>query len=273
MFTDLSPNQYSRPRYRYLDRGLIASAATENALKSSSGDKNSDHVKSPKRFAVSSRVNGKGIQKLINDSVNTEIDMGDDGGVTSKNDVSWKSFRLSGYLVIIEALLQRGSSEVTMDSALLLLKEMILKENLYLHQSQIRSLLYTAILHDQCAPSEVSSTYGNGVRVFLTLRQLKCGKPDDVLYRMIIKSVIKRKKSQGRTAVGPSKLDSQKSKEPSEIQFELSSKGESVDGDMSSVEALLSAMAEDGTKPSTLTNREVYLYIFIYRYIFMYIKI
>ena len=40
----------------------------------------------------------------------------------------------------------------------------------------------------------MTPVYGNGMRVFTALRQLNLLKPDDVVYRMVIKSLVKRKK-------------------------------------------------------------------------------
>ena len=40
----------------------------------------------------------------------------------------------------------------------------------------------------------VTPAYGNGMRVFTALRQLNLLKADDVVYRMVIKSLVKRKR-------------------------------------------------------------------------------
>ena len=56
----------------------------------------------------------------------------------------------------------------------------------------------------------VTPVCGNGMRVFIALRQLNLLKPDDVVYRMVIKSLVKRKKRVSDTVpsdAGPSSAE------------------------------------------------------------------
>lgn len=145
-----------------------------------------------------------------------------------------------------------------MESVLTLLPEMISKEKLYLHQSQIRSVVHTAIQYDRFEDSK----YGNGVRVFLKLRSLSQHKPDDVMYRMVIKSIIKRRKNFKEKLVA---IDLKKENFTfGDSKSTVVLKGEEGEGDndLKSIEALLYAMSEDGTKPSTLTSREILFFYF-----------
>ena len=71
----------------------------------------------------------------------------------------WKAYRVSGYQRLILSLLQRGGCETSMELALQLLRDMALKEQLTMHQSQVRSLLHCAILNDQA--QAVPSADGN----------------------------------------------------------------------------------------------------------------
>jgi hypothetical protein len=201
---------------------------------------------------------------------------------------AWRSFRFSGYYKLVESLLSRGGCRTGFDAALGLLREMIVKERISLHQGQVRGLLHCAILHDhgpliptgigdsQDKPSSppltasafelfssqpasgsrslpvlpadkehVSSTndrstYGNGVRLFLELRKINPLKPDEVMFKMVIKSIVRRRRRIQAAGRHP----------------EQGAEGE-ADDDLSSLTVLLQAMKEDGIKASPLTNREV----------------
>ena len=234
---------------------------------------------------------------------------------------AWKSYRLSSYLTIIESLLARGGCEVSMQHALALLRDMVKKEGLLPHQSQIRSLVHYAILHDlgpgpvlvfpplgdkvALAPHEKNksrnkerdmekdrgqfnsppypsssieisqndenllSTYGNGVRILLALRELVPTKPDDVLYKMVLKSLIKRRKRiqlkvARQSKLAPSQLDrTQHPTHPTLQDFDSSrvqvpdESDPSPDSDLSSLNQILLCMKEDGIKASTHIHREV----------------
>ena len=242
---------------------------------------------------------------------------------------TWRNYRLSSYLSLLESLLSRGGCEFSMQHAMALLRVMVTREGLLLHQSQIRSLIHYAILHDlgpvpittssgykedsliqvkniekknvpnhiqPSSPSPLStstsypslnegsrsemklmSTYGNGIRLFLTLREIVPIKPDEVLYKMVLKSLIKRRKKIQLKVARPNKqtqsqsqsqlrLDADRSKLPihptlqdfdgSRVQVPDESDLNS-DSDLSSLNVLLQCMIEDGVKASTHIHREV----------------
>ena len=240
---------------------------------------------------------------------------------------TWRNYRLSSCLSLLESLLSRGGCEFSMQHAMALLRVMVTREGLLLHQSQIRSLIHYAILHDlgpvplttssgsredsliqekniekkngpsyiqPSSPSPLSvsssypsmkegsrsemklmSTYGNGVRLFLTLREIVPIKPDEVLYKMVLKSLIKRRKKIQLKVARPNKqtqsqsqlrLDADRLKLPihptlqdfdgSRVQVPDESDLYS-DSDLSSLNVLLQCMIEDGVKASTHIHREV----------------
>ena len=256
---------------------------------------------------------------------------------------TWRNYRLSSYLSIIESLLSRGGCEFSIQHATALLRDMVTREGLLLHQSQIRSLIHYAILHDlgpvplstssstyssqgikegsliqerdiekksgsnyiqpsstnpSPSPSPISastssatyslnegpqsdtnllSTYGNGVRLFLTLRESVPTKPDEVLYKMVLKSLIKRRKRIQLKSARPNKQTQSQSQSqlrsqadrpklpahPTLQDFDVSRvqvPDESdlySDSDLSSLNLLLQCMVEDGIKASTHIHREV----------------
>ena len=244
-FTDISPAQFEKQTFRIQeitgdsgasDRFVSNSEANEEkegkeATDTSSGILDPSYktfFDEISEFTVNSDVSLKQITPLtlVADKVTPNIK--NLVGGASVSNIAWKSFRQTGYLRIVEALLQRGGCEVSLQHALRLLKDMSPREGdgLMLHQSQIRGLLHCAILHDHgpvpfplggqgtlsdftsaypspSSPASLSvaqvpsssfsfspfatdraqsadgpSMYGNGVRVFLALRELSHTKPD-----------------------------------------------------------------------------------------------
>jgi hypothetical protein len=83
---------------------------------------------------------------------------------------------------------------------------------------------------------------------------------------MVIKSIIKRRKNfkEKLIVIDPKKENLLKSKTFGDNNSTVVLKGVEGEGDndLKSIEALLYAMSEDGTKPSTLTNREILFFYF-----------
>ena len=55
-------------------------------------------------------------------------------------------------------------------------------------------MVFTAATRPLAGIPHATPISGNGMRVFIALRQLNLLKPDDVVYRMVIKSLVKRKR-------------------------------------------------------------------------------
>ena len=91
----------------------------------------------------------------------------------------WRAYRVAGYQRLILSLLQRGGCETSIELALLLLRDMALKEHLTMHQSQVRSLLHCAILNDQAHPVTSSDRNQNPDQESDSLYGLKSSGKDE----------------------------------------------------------------------------------------------
>jgi hypothetical protein len=136
----------------------------------------------------------------------------------------------------------------------------------------IGSIKVLAPLKAPLNTSVSTEIFGNGVRVFLALRNLNHHKPDDVLYKMVIKSIVRRRKKIQIKSKELVKTHVQtyvqggENREGVENQRVENREGGREEGDIDSdfecLTMLLKTMREDGIKPSTLTYREVLFFFF-----------
>jgi hypothetical protein len=314
VFTDLTPLQFAEARYKVLEDSGPSAAASESNKQPISGDgswvdKAMSSSESMETQNLSAEFEESASSETALDAAPTNLGLSPDvaspssqeasTGANTSNNTAWRSFRFAGYYKMVESLLGRGGCSTGFDAALGLLREMIVKEHMYLHQGQVRGLLHCAIQHDHgplfpagagdsqekppsppltASASELfssqpasgsrslpvlpadkeyvsstndRSTYGNGVRLFLELRKINPLKPDEVMFKMVIKSIVRRRRRIQAAARHP----------------DQGAEAE-ADDDLSSITVLLQAMKEDGIKASPLTNREV-LYTVIVLYVVM----
>lgn len=307
VFTDLTPLQFAEARYRVIEdlgpaavdsdsrkQPVLGGGPWVDRVTSSAETLETQNLSAEFDESTASETALDILPKSLGPSPDVTPPPNHEVSYSASTNTAWRTFRFTGYYKLVESLLGRGGCNTGFDAAMGLLREMIVKEHMTLHQGQVRGLLHCAIQHDHgpliptgagagdhqdkspsssppltagaselfssqpvsvsahgSSPLPVSphekeyvsstndhSTYGNGVRLFLELRKINPLKPDEVMFKMVIKSIVRRRRRIQSAVKHPGQWS-----EP--------------DDDLSSLTILLQAMKEDGIKASPLTNREV----------------